>query len=228
MSIVTQSGDFLVTQNGDRFAPISSVTPPAQRENIIKLLRVRIGLDPNDGTKDFEILAGFDTALALAESYCDRKFEAKEDSETFVHFWGRDISLHRYPVIEVTDTSDNTEYFHVDKFAGLLRLDNMTAQHEIKVDYRGGYTDTPSAEWPFAWPADLLLALFLIFDNAYGALSTPSGGSGASGPIKTIRAGDLSITYGSEAQDYGESPAFGGLIPISATLILDLYTRRKA
>jgi len=199
--------------------------PPGQRTNLMPILRVRVGLPDNDTSQDAQITAAFNTALALAEAYTDRKFEAKLDQETFVHYFGRTLSVMRYPLIAIDAIDENAIYYHLDKFAGLIMLDSMTAMHELTIDYRGGYTDAPDAEYPFTWPDDLMLALLQIFDRAW---SQSNGGGETGSSVKTIRAGDLSISYGSDSADYGATPAFGGMIPITATTILDLYTRRKA
>lgn len=199
--------------------------PPGQRTNLMPVLRVRVGLPSGDASQDAAITAAFNTALALAESYTDRKFEAKLQSETFVHFFGRTLSLIRYPVIAVDAIDESSIYYHIDKNAGLIMLDNMAAHHEITLDYRAGYTDSPDIEYPNVWPDDLMFALLQVFDKVW---AVDDEGDEIGSSIKSIRAGELSIGFGSDASDYGANPAFGGMIPVSATLILDLYTRRKA
>ena len=193
----------------------------------INNLRVRIGLTSTDASNDAAITAAYGTAEALAEAYCDRKFAFATDREKFVHHGGSTLSLRRYPIvtlISINDTKGNaSSVTHHDDFAkGLIQFDGYNGEHELTVNYDGGYTATTA-------PLDLALALSLIFDETYKLRGGGAGGTAAAGGIKTVRAGDLSITYdGAAGASSGSSGYGGGIIPANALNILDSYSRKSA
>lgn len=182
-------------------------------------LRVRIGLVYTDNSKDTEIALAYNTALALIETWCDRKFERQDEAETFTHVTSNTVSLIRYPVDHIIQMDSNVSKYHLEKKNGVVHFDSFEVEHEIKIAYNGGYATLPP---------DLLVALYGTFDQVYNAQTNP-GGSVSAGNIKTVRAGDLSVTYDNSG---GATPnsggAFGGLIPLSAMSILDLYRRESA
>lgn len=159
---------------------------------LIEDLRTRIGLDSADSSRDVELQAAYDIALAMIENYCDRKFELKPDTEYFTHRAAYSFSLRRYPIIQITAVTDSINpnikmSYHVDEDTGTLFFDGRYLTHKTQVDYEGGYDDT-------TLPADLEWALLHIFDVVWADMDSTTG-SGSTGAIKQAKIGDLSLSF---------------------------------
>ena len=166
------------------------------------------------------IQTAFDTALAVAERYCDRQFLYAADKATFVHPFAPALQLSRYPLEQiVTVTGDNsasiTDY-HMEAGTGRVVLDSWAHGHQIKVDYAGGYKTLP---------ADLELALWMVFDTIWAQVSSPGGGGGAAaGGISSVSIPDVgTLRFDTGATPVSGGAGMGGLIPSMAESILDLY-----
>lgn len=194
----------------------------------LAVLRVRVGLADDDTSKDTQIQAAMDAAMSLAEEYCDRKFEYKEGYvEEFCLNSDYSVSLDRYPLKEITSitvmdgSSVTPDYYVKDKKTGLLYIPGYAGDADLKVTYSGGHETLP---------ADVWMALLMIFDNTFKELSSTSG-SGASatisGDVKAISVPDVgriefeSSSWGSDTM--ATSP--WGLIPSNATSILWWHRR---
>lgn len=190
----------------------------------LSTLRARVGIAPGDTTRDAELQAALEAAGTLMETYCDRYFMQSGQTETFTHIETNVLSLKRYPVNTINSIVDENGQaitaYHVDSKAGLVQLDAFTVRHQVTVSYEGGYDPLPD---------DLVLVALSLFDKVF-AMQGGGGAAVAAGGIKTIRAGDLSVTYdtGAQAATGGSGGgAFGGLIDPMSKAILDLYMRRK-
>lgn len=154
-----------------------------------ELMRVRVGLDSADTSKDAEIDAALIIAKDIIEDYLDRKLEYAVETEAFIHENGATLSLIRYPIDSIGSIAGTTGYavnaYHVNKNNGLVFLDGHYRAHEMTVTYTGGYQTLPGA---------LEMALLSVFDRVYGNLFDV-GNISVNDAIKTIKAGDLSITY---------------------------------
>jgi hypothetical protein len=181
--------------------------------------RARVSIPDTDTSKDPLLTAALEAALALAESYCDRYFRFKATKERAIHFVGGAAQLKRYPLKQVVAAiADGVrlEKYHVESETGRVVGDGFLAAHELVIDYEGGYETLP---------ADLELALWLVFDavwpgfNGAGAASSISGVSSISVPdVGTLRFSADSAAGGSGAAEYG-------LLPLSAVAILNTYRR---
>jgi hypothetical protein len=163
-------------------------------------------------------LAGttIDTALAVAETYCDRKFMLADEVETFVHPFAHMLSLQRYPIEELTSVSGSIspDARHIDKPGGRVIIDGLTADHVVTVTYKGGYA---------VLPADLELALWMVFDNIWPMVS--GTGSTVGDRIASVTVPDVgTIKYDMGGASAGGAEA-GGLLPSSAVGILSFYRR---
>lgn len=125
------------------------------------LATAKARLGASDGSKDAIIQMGLDTALAMAERYCDRRFAYAAETARFYHFQGDTLFLPRYPIEAVISTSGLPD-IKVHHRLGTLELPGFSAVEEAVVSYSGGYQ---------VYPPDLELALWGIFDNVYPALS---------------------------------------------------------
>lgn len=193
----------------------------------IEHFRIKAGLAADDTSKDTEIELAKGVALSIIEQYCNRKFAFAIEAETFTHWNAYTVPLRRYPVVEITSIDGWSGEYHFDELTGVVHLDGRAVAHRLTVNYSGGYAETASPAEPFVYPDDFMSAWLAVFSQSYTDLN--SGGTVASdAAIKTLRAGDLSITY-DNAVDTGSSSgggsAFGGAIPATAKGILDLYRR---
>ena len=177
-------------------------------------------------TQDAALQACLDTALAVAEKYCDRQFMYAADSASFYYPYQMGLQLTRFPLEQVTSVlgSNGNTYanFKVNKLTGQVLFAGTVGADQIDVTYAGGYKTLP---------ADLGMALFTMFENLWYA--TPGWGAPAGGGVSTAGAAIKSVaipdvgtiqfdTAGASAAS--TAGAFGGgLIPASAASLLDLY-----
>ena len=180
--------------------------------------RTRIGLASNDATKDTLLTAALDTAIAVSEQHCNRKFKQVDGVISLYHVMSNTLQLPRYPINTLTSiTADGvviTER-HVDYDAGLIMLDGFLVAHEIEVDVDAGYA---------TYPADLELAFWMVFDAIWPAVSGSGAAAAGSGPIKAIRSNGASVEYdtsGGAVSGFASSTASG--LPVGAVTILDKY-----
>lgn len=146
----------------------------------IESARVRVGLPPDDTSKDKEIVASLNASLAIAENYCDRKFLLKEETASFYYDITGKYSLKRYPiaeVLEVKDTDGRFPQYRVHKSLGHILLKNYNFAEELNITYIAGYDPLP---------ADLELALWGIFDAAYASINKAMSGNGVGGGTSSI------------------------------------------
>lgn len=181
--------------------------------------KAKIGLSPTDTTQDFLLQTSLDTALALAEKYCDRFFLQATESVKFYHTHYDKFQLRRYPIQVVNKVSEAGD-FKVHGTVGWLEFDRPVIAEELQIDYVGGYAVLPN---------DLELALWGIFDNVY-ANFTASGGATVSGSIKKLAiTGVGSVDYDtSSGTTVNLTGGFGGLIPAMGLAILELYRLESA
>ena len=190
--------------------------------------KARLGIAAGDTTKDAFVTAALNAALAIAESYCDRKFLYAAERATFNHPRGASLSLPRYPLEQITavtgDTTGAAIKYHMESGTGLVILDGWAGGHKIAVDYAGGYKTLPD---------DLLLALWLIFDSLYASISQvgATGGAAGGGAIKSISSAGTSVTFDTSsgaAAASGLTGLTGSGLPMGAAAILSFYRRETA
>lgn len=182
----------------------------------------RLGIAPGDVTKDAEIQAALDAALAAAEKYCNRNFRLARETARFYHVDGPAIQLSRFPIRVIHSVTPDPPTFDIHYTGGKL-LTHDQGFHEVEIDYTGGYDPLPP---------DLELALWLTFANTHSIIS---GGAAAtlvqgSGDVKSVTVmGSFKLDYdvGTTAVGGGGGSDFGGeavgFIPGAAVSILDLY-----
>lgn len=204
-------------------------------------LKERLGIEPGDTSKDTTITVVGAQAQALAENYCDRKFDYEEDDETFS---GVTLSfqVRRYPI---------------DEIVSITRGDDLDLPPPNTVPLAVRRTDTAKGlVWPSRWgwggawpvlrcvytggfqeaPTDLEWALYQIFDTLWA--STPGGGaepgtigSGAFDEVKRFSVvGAYSVEMGSTGDVGGGSGSGGGdnvwgILTPASTSVLDGYRR---
>jgi hypothetical protein len=194
------------------------ITP---NEDMLKLLRVRIGLPVDDASKDDLITAAYGASGRVLENYLDRSLESGGHSETFTHAANNVISLRAYPVDEimtiVTAAGVEITSYHLEKSNGLIHFDSRQVQHEIMVTYTS------------LDPIDAVLgmALLSIFDQVYNSITAvSSGGAVSGGAIKSISSDGARIEYVSGTESsVGIDSASG--IPTGVLGLLQAYRRQS-
>lgn len=194
------------------------ITP---NEDMLKLLRVRIGLPVDDASKDAIITVAYGAAGQILENYLDRSLEVGGHAETFVHIRNNVVSLRAYPIDEiesiVTASGFEITAYHVDKVTGLVHFDSGQVRHELMISY----TSLDPID------AVLGLAVLSVFDQVYNSITAVnSGGAVSGGAIKSISSDGARIEYmsGVDASTSGVDAASG--IPTSIIGLLQAYRRQ--
>ena len=183
----------------------------------IETLRVRAGLLATDTTKDAEINVAINAASAIAERYCNRKFAYGEELETYTHHRGPGFQAHRFPIINMISTGSDI-VSHVDKNAGVIYFDGYNPDHEVTIHYEGGYTDG-------TLPADLELALLMMFDVTYASVS--GAGAVSTGGVESVSVTGVGTIRYSTGAAATTGAGIGG-VPSTVLSLLDPYILREA
>lgn len=186
----------------------------------IETLRVRIGLDSADNSRDDELTLYYQIALAIIETYCNRKFEWQADVEKFTHKAGYGLSLRRYPLTEITaingDENNTAIRFHAHDESGVIEFDGYVISHVVTVEYEGGFTELNV-------PADLKWCILQGFD----LINQGETGNELTGAIvKSIASDGANIQYDLSAS-IGTAKALDLVsgLPSNTVAILDNYRR---
>ena len=180
--------------------------------------KTRQGILPADTTKDTILQVTLDTALALAETYTNRRFMYAAETATFHYPFGQSLQLNRYPLEQVVGVTPvgqvaiGTDQYQVILGAGQIKSLGWLSAKQIDVVYAGGYK---------VLPADLELALWMIFDQVWASI--PGGGAGTSAAgngIESITIPDVGQIRFSKDHSAGVG---SGVLPLSSTTILNLY-----
>jgi hypothetical protein len=186
----------------------------------IETARVRIGLESTDTSKDAELTAAMDASLNFAEKYCDRFFMLKDEIAEEIHFTDKDVQLHRFPLVSITSiNADNkpvVSNYHMEKTTGRVVFDSSICAHTLLVSYSGGYAKLPG---------DLELAIWKLFDVAWGSISATATGAAGGGAIKAISSSGARVEF--DTSRGGANLGGGGLSDPFAITILDLYALKS-
>ncbi len=174
-----------------------------------------------DPVLDPKLQIGLDTALAVAETYCNRRFTYAAETVVFTHIRSGVLQLSRYPIEQVSSVANdsgsiNTNNYHFIAGTGQIVFDGYQGGHQVSVTYAGGYK---------VLPADLLLALWGIFGQVYGAMSAGGGGAPTGQVVQSITVPDVgTIRYESSGSSTGGAGGGAvGMIPATSVSLLDLY-----
>lgn len=180
--------------------------------------KARLGIA--DASKDAKIQGALDAALAIAETYCGRRFMHATETAVFTHPKGSVLQLSRFPIDGITSVQDGSGVnvsvkYHTVFTTGQLIFDGNVGHHQVLVSYSGGYATLP---------ADLELALWALFNETYSASDTSAGTSSVGGTISSVSVPDV----GTIKFDTGSSSSSGaggaqGIIPGISLAILELY-----
>jgi hypothetical protein len=163
----------------------------------IEQLRVRVGLDANDTSKDADIILVQGTANSLIEAYLDRWLTEDAYIEQFTHEVNGHISLRAYPIVAidtVMSTSGRNVNYHVNIEDGLVFFDGISAEHQLTIEYVGGYGMT------YPMPPGIELAILLTFDQVWAGMTATADNIGVmSGVVKSIAADGANISFDTSA-----------------------------
>ena len=184
---------------------------------------VRLGITG----KDALVISALNAALAIAENYCDRRFLYKRDTVAFYDAHSRKLSLDRYPLVSINAISSkgsssqiSASTYHVHNWSGMLLFHGAPFFDELDIDYNGGYQTLP---------ADLELALWMIFDAVWPSFNSTAGATTVGGgTINSITVPDVgTIRFDNGSSGGGANGASGavGLISANAINILQPYRR---
>lgn len=193
--------------------------PSSLTAEIMKMLRVRVGLTENDSSKDVLIINGWVMAVKWAEKHLDRYLVDGAYTEVFTHIQGMTLRLKAFPVTEILSfgvaQGSTTPTYHVDSNSGVVHFDSRMVSHQIEVSY----TANPQSDTMIS------MALLLLFDSVWLALSG-SAAADQTGGIKSISTPDVgSITY----FDKGTAAGFAaGEMPPAVAAIFGLIRRLDA
>jgi len=168
-------------------------------------------------SQDVQLQGTLDTALAIVETYLDRKLEYATETIRVPYFRGDTIKVRRWPIDSVTAVTHgygSFTAFKVDYADGLILFNHAHAIDELSIEYSGGFTDLP---------ADLLFALWGVFDAVHAA---SSGGTAtvAAGTIESVTIPDVgTVRFASGASAASAGASSGGLIPAQYLALLDRY-----
>ena len=170
---------------------------------------------------DPQIQVGLDTALALAETYCNRLFSYAAETAAFTHPGSGVLQLARYPLEQVSNVSNDSgtisnKNYHVIYGAGQIVFDGARGGHTVTVTYAGGYK---------VLPPDLLLALWGIFGQVYGSMNAAGGGAPTGQVVQSITVPDVgTVRYESSGSSTGGAGGGAvGMIPATSVSLLNLY-----
>lgn len=204
----------------------------------IEELRVRVGLDPSDPSKDLELEAAASTTLGMLETYLDRKLPLALDTQVFF-VNDPSILLRRWPVVLDTvsmiwpigigsEPLNPVDSKYVDYERGIIFSKQVGVAFPVTVSWEGGFD---------VLPPDLMWAYWSAFDILWTSSATwggSAGGGAYAGAAKRITL----VGIGSVEFDTGSSGGSGsgstsqdsvpwGIFPINVTTILDRYRRES-
>jgi hypothetical protein len=197
----------------------------------LDILKLRLGIPPEDVTKDAMITQVAAQAQGLCEDYCDRRFDLMADEETFGGGRLMTLLLRRWPIAASPPpviTGPNGESppplgYWVDYERGMI-----TGPHHcwatVTVAYTGGFDP---------WPPSLNWAVMNAFDVLWaetpGGALPPGPPAGTGGIRKYSVVGGYSVeTTSGEVGEVGANEGTGwGPFPASVIRGLDSYRRES-
>ena len=181
-------------------------------------------LNITDASKDDEIQLALDTALSVAENYCDRKFMFESSVvEDFIFKTNESFAVERYPIDKINSSENESgqavtdNLYTVDQDAGLIRFAKGYPNQSFTVNYDGGYK---------VLPLDIELALWSIFDKIWAMTQSSTGGGVVVGGIESVAiTGVGSVKYSSGSSGDDAIGSDNSLISSMAYSVLKKYVR---
>lgn len=184
-------------------------------------------LNITDASKDDEIQLALDTALSVAENYCDRKFMFDTNVvEKFIYKTNESFAVERYPIDKINSSENESgqavtdNLYEIDADAGLVRFAKGYPNQSFTVNYDGGYKTIP---------LDLELSLWSIFDKIWAMTQSSTGGGVVVGGIESVAiTGVGSVKYSSGSSGDDAIGSDNSLISSMAYSVLKKYVKVNA
>ena len=181
-------------------------------------------LNITDASKDDEIQLALDTALSVAENYCDRKFMFDTNVvEKFIYKTNESFAVERYPIDKINSSENESgqavtdNLYEIDADAGLVKFAKGYPNQSFTVNYDGGYKTIP---------LDLELSLWSIFDKIWAMTQSSTGGGVVVGGIESVAiTGVGSVKYSSGSSGDDAIGSDNSLISSMAYSVLKKYVR---
>lgn len=217
--------------------------------------KLRLGITTD--TQDAALQSAMNAALAVAETYCDRRFMLQDDEQEFTLPVGPNLLMRRYPLKKLLtlkpldpqpdpppDPVPVPVTWLMDKKHGIVFVYGVppwltiapVGSNPPPTRYETGRGFVLSYTGGYdPLPADLEMALWFVFDQVWS--TTPGWGKPAgstasdSGVIKSFAIDGMKIDYdaGVSAGSVGAGRAEAyGLIPANAIGVLDAYRAESA
>jgi hypothetical protein len=152
--------------------------------------------------QDALLTVGINTALAVAERFCDRKFSYAAETVKFYHFYGDTLFLPRYPIESIVSNTGLPTQYKVHNGLGLIELHAPQSIEEVSISYTGGYKTLPP---------DLELALWSIFDTLWPSIQSGGTSSLGSSAVASITVPDVgTIRYDNSGAGAGAGAGGAG------------------
>lgn len=187
-------------------------------DDLLPLARTRQGLADTDTTHDASINLCLSLALAVVETYLDRKLGYLEDDKHIVYAGNYDALVRRYPIESVKSITNHSGAIRFDARRGLVYV-GACAQ-DMEIVYTGGYKLADL-------PQELLFVIWKLFDDHAGDFGLPVAKISAGGTIQSITVPDVGqIRY----SDAGSSAAGDaqGLLSAMMRGVLDRFRAESA
>jgi hypothetical protein len=172
-------------------------------------------------TQDVEVELAMLTSMAIAESYCNRKFlRATDNVEFHEHSLDHVLDLKRYPIVQVkvTDLKTDTEIpataYSVYNNHGLVKLRCINPSYtDLAVEVTGGYE---------LLPGDVGAAMYGILQTYW---NSKGGSTVAPGAIDSITIPDVGTVRFNNGNTSSSSSGGSGLMSQygSSLSLLDSY-----
>ena len=216
----------------------------------IEDMRVRIGLLPDDATRDADILLAQDISLDMVETYLDRKLMYEDDVEEFFSASMGHL-VRRWPLdpdeeIKITGKGFGSidgnyvwavgvneygagHYFAIDFEKGIIYSPSYAYGWPLEISYTGGFEVLPpTLQWALLRVFDLVWASDSSFGNTSGSTVT----TGAVKKVSLVGIGSVELDSGGSSSSSGDSGGINadawGLLPATVTSVLDRWRRESA
>lgn len=188
-------------------------------------LRTRVGLQPNDGSRDADIVHALELSQEMLEEWLDRELAQGERIEQFTHDSGPTLSLRAYPLtgaIDITanDPQGSVPEFHLRRATGEVILDGYNGVHDLSVKYTGGFKEPPGV---------IMAAIIAAFDVVWAAVySTTAQSIQGPGAIRSIAVPDVgTVSYFDAKAGSSSGKTIAGVPAVFGSMgeLLTIYRR---
>lgn len=183
-------------------------------------LRIRIGLNGLDVSRDAEINEVYAIAIAWMENYLSRTLYSVtgQEIEELTHINSMTISLKGYPTVSIDDITVQSDEvvpdYHLLKPNGLIMCDKPFRSHSATITYT--MTD------PLV--GGLKMAMYMVFDQVWTQYTFVNDGTTTSG-VKAISSDGARVEFDvNSSSGVGDIDVVSGL-PMNVIGILNDYRR---